>query len=636
VEPSKGGVSRRVVLVGGAGVVAAAATGGVLAERRSATRNEPHLAELGSAAPLVVSGRSVLHRSITVSSVLVERGASLEMDPQRSVTLTVRGNVVVRGLLRMAPARPSVQHRVSFPFVEESRFVGGGMTVMPHDTGIWVMGMGRLELAGSPKTAWLRVTGSLAVGTTRFVLRDDPVGWRIGDQLAITPTAPGSASGDGYDEVRIAAIDGRSVTLERPLEHHHPAVAVGAGRTATAEVLNLSRNVRIEGRPDGRTHVIIISKVAQRVGYTEIRHVGPRQADGRATRPVVGRYGLHFHMCGDGSRGSLVEGVVVRDAGSHAFVPHSSNGVRFRSCISHDTYEDAYWWDGRPMHGMPSPSSDDVRYSSCVASLVRADRGGHRLTGFSLGRGRGSRAVGCVAVGVQGGRDSSGFLWPEGGAGHWRFDRCVVHNCARHGVFLWQNTATMHVIDRLVAYHNGGFGISNGAYRNDVRFRSALLYGNAAGGVVMHAVPRLGRQSFDNLRIDGAGRAPYGVEVERHVQEGTRPVLVRGCVVKGHTEAGVAFTYDGRGTTNPDLIDLIACDIHDRELWLSDQLPLASRVRLQPSVGPALAVRPTGGAEPSAPEWNAMVVEIDRFAGSAPPVPPLPYLRAGAPAPTAS
>ena len=51
----------------------------------------------------------------------------------------------------------------------------------------------------------------------------------------------------------------------------------------------------------------------QALAHTEIRHVAPG---------AIGRYGLHFHLCADGSRGSVVEGVVIRDAESHAFVPH--------------------------------------------------------------------------------------------------------------------------------------------------------------------------------------------------------------------------------------------------------------------------------------------------------------------------
>jgi hypothetical protein len=76
------------------------------------------------------------------------------------------------------------------------------------------------------------------------------------------------------------------------------------------------------------------------IKYATIRYMGPRKyfmycADGvnvlNRTPYVLGRYGLHFHHNDDHVRNSVVEGVVVRDTDSHAYVPHMSHGIIFQT-----------------------------------------------------------------------------------------------------------------------------------------------------------------------------------------------------------------------------------------------------------------------------------------------------------------
>jgi hypothetical protein len=57
----------------------------------------------------------------------VPEGRALRFDPDRDTTLEVTGNVVVRGLMEMRP-RPGVEHVLRFVGVDESAFVGGGLT----------------------------------------------------------------------------------------------------------------------------------------------------------------------------------------------------------------------------------------------------------------------------------------------------------------------------------------------------------------------------------------------------------------------------------------------------------------------------------------------------------------------------
>lgn len=367
-------------------------------------------------------------------------------------------NVVVDGTLRLRPGAT-----LRFVNVNESAFVGGGMDPMASDVGLWVMGDGALDAQGTPRAAWNRTGG-------------DP-SWLPGDELLLAPSASGDFGAGGF-----ARYSGGSVPRA------HPSVPA-------TEVLNLSRDVAIEGTSGGRSHIFIRSMKPQTIRHVLVRHMGPRKGGEK----VTGRWPLHFHHMHDGSMGTVVEGVVVRETGSHAFVAHLSHGITFRDCIAYDVQEHAYWWDpdtaDTKSGEAPVNFTDHTTYERCVAALVRPgdDPSGHRLTGFNLSSGiveNSNRCIGCVAVGVQGGANPAGFTWQEKEQGAaWVFEDNVAHNNRAHGIFTWQNLGPerVHNIDRFVAYRNGVAGLSVGAYVGNWRVRDALLVENGDAGILEQA-----------------------------------------------------------------------------------------------------------------------------------------------------
>ncbi|GLW73623.1 hypothetical protein Kpho02_59220 [Kitasatospora phosalacinea] len=580
----------------------------------------------GPGSAVRITDKVVLDTDAQVGSLLVEKNGSLVFAADRSLTLSSTGNVEVRGVLALAPDGAHT-HTLRFPEVDERRFAGGGMTVVDTDTGLWVTGQGYLRLDGAPRTAWVRAATALGPGDTAIRLAAAPAGWQPGDELAVTPTAPPDTDGfsTSYDLVTVKQVDGATVTLTGPLQHAHPRVAVGGGAAFGAEVLNLSRNVRVEGTENGRAHVHLTSSRPADVRHAALRWLGPR-ADGKeswngkpVTEPVLGRYGLHFHMLLDASRGTVVEGVVVRDTGSHAFVPHASHGITFRGCISHHTWEDAYWWDGPIDTRTPQGPSDDIAYEGCVASLTvyEPNPRGYRLTGFSLGAGTGSSARDCVAVGVQGATGASGYEWPETSEGVWTFERCLAHNNLENGVFVWLNAEHHHTVTQYAAYHNGGWGIEHGAYLNDFDYTASVLYGNAAGGIAVHALGRDKGTVFDGLLIDAAGQSDYAVATLKHQLAG-EPVTLSRSRLTGYRKAGVAFraTDDGR----PDDIAVLDCEFggaKGSELWLDPEAPAPKQILFRPA-GQAQTVSLTkgGGQGLAGTPWNAATAPAEA------PVPP--------------
>lgn len=547
----------------------------------------------------------------TVAGVVVDPAGSLTFDPGKSRTLTSRGNVIVRGRLIMRPGKSSVVHKIAISGAKESTFRGGGAIPLPTDAGVWITGSGVLDAIGTSKRGWLRAAGSIAKGTKQVTLASTPTGWRVGDEVVITPTVPVTTKNhhSAYDTATITSISGRTIGLSRTTANPHPAVTVAPGKTFAAEVLNLTRNVRIEGKPGGRTHVFINSRKKQTLKYLAVRHVGPRQgSDG-----VLGRYGIHFHMVGGHSRGSLVEGSVVRDAGFHAFVPHASDGVTFKDCVSHNTMGDAYWWD--PGEGN---ATRDALYDRCVASLVHDTGNDFRLTGFWLGHGIGNTARGCVAVGVAGRKSAAGFLWPEkpgarGDGSVWGFRDCVAHNNNVNGIFVWQNNDGQSVIDRFTAFHNGKYAIEHGAYRNVYVYKNSVLYGNGIGAAAIHAVSgQVVPLSFDNVVFDGAGRNEYLVSFEKHTAQPDHPTKITGCTFRGYKKSALGLL--NKSGQSPDQVDAVNCSFAANEFWLGDGIDPKTVIRVQDSKHGSVALRPKGQPGTYHPEWNASVTDIANFA----------------------
>jgi hypothetical protein len=362
-------------------------------------------------------------------------------------------NVIVRGTLVMRAG-----DIMRFTGINESNYVGGGLDPIASDVGLWVMGDGVLDVQGTPKAGWNR-TGN------------DPT-WTDTDELVSAPIT-GTTTFAPF-------VRGSAVPQASPL-------------VPPTEIMNLTRDVVIAGTPTGRSHIFIRSTQPQTIKYALIRYMGPTG--------VLGRYPLHFHMAMDGSRGSIVEGTVLRDVGNHAYVPHMSNGITFRDTIAFNVIRDAYWWDDGSANG-----SNDILYDHAIAAKVNAyDAAGgedkFRLTGFRLTMGTGNVIRDSVAVGVIGSTDSSGYHWPENNEGVWGFTNNVAHNNLEDGIFTWQNTGLLHLIDGFTAYRNR-VGIDHGAYRNRYVYRNLILVGNTRAGVLSNAhSDGVGRMRWENVLI---------------------------------------------------------------------------------------------------------------------------------------
>jgi hypothetical protein len=447
-------------------------------------------------------------------------------DPEASTTVTAGANVIVEGRLEMQPASGDVEHVLRFDGVDVSSFVGGGMDPVASDTGLWVMGDGQLLIEGEEKTAW------------SYEFNPD---WE-GDEVVAVPNTPGD-----YETFETVT------TTPPPNALGYPT-----------ELLNLTRNVRIEGTPEGYTHLFLRSTMPQTIRYAAIRYVGPAFGDTDAT----GRYGMHIHMSGEGSRGSVIEGVVIRDADNHAFVPHASHGMTFQDTIAFNVANEPYWWDEPAEEEDTTNDTHDLVWDRAVAAGVRQGFAGNdfRLAAFALGNGENVTVTNSVAVGLEGEQftDRAGFSWPESAGAVWTFENNIAHNNGSNGIFVWQNNSERHDIDDFLAYYNAGAGVSHGAYGNSYQYTDLTLLQNSVA-VVSHALgednPDHNAQTWTSLNTDGGT-----LVIDEHQTEPEAPVRFVDC------DLDEVIVADADGGT-PSLYEFVGCGLEPEDFDLDEAHP---------------------------------------------------------------
>jgi hypothetical protein len=351
---------------------------------------------------------------------------------------------------------------------------------------------GQLDLRGIPKSGWVRGIA--------------PNGWQAGDRVLTAPVDPG----------RFALSDFHTGSPG--------AVNLADGRTIAAEQFNLTRSITIDNVSRIMFHMGAGRQVLKHIAVTNTGIAGK-----------LGFYPIHFHLNGNTTRGSIVEGVVVENGRNHAFVPHGSHGITFLDCVAFNIIGDAYWWDRPPGRNDTSNDSHDTVWQHCMAAyVVPSDL--TRTTGFYLGNGSGNRCVDSIAVGVQGQSQTSGFHWPEKAPGLWEFRACVAHNNVSAGIFTWQNNSDLHVIQDFISYRVGGAGIEHGAYANSYQYRNVVST-DGSWAVRQHAVSdKEGPLVFESIVSNGR------LLVDGHKSQEFLPVFYRSCRFIG-------VTYDEMGNS---------------------------------------------------------------------------------------
>ncbi|MCC7420563.1 MAG: G8 domain-containing protein [Planctomycetaceae bacterium] len=221
---------------------------------------------------------------------------------------------------------------------------------------------GRLEIHGSPlRRTWVKLMKEAAAGTQTLSLAEPVTDWNEGDHLVITRTQrPGRGGGfrrsggngagrrgesaeessDHNEERKLVSTGGRDFTggnslrLDAPLSFLHYA---DESEGFQGEVVNLTRNVIVESAdPDGvRGHTMFHKNSAGSISYAEFRHLGKQD--------VLGRYSMHFHLCGDTMRGSSVIGASIWDSHNRWITIHGTDDLVIRDCVGFKSIGHGYF-----------------------------------------------------------------------------------------------------------------------------------------------------------------------------------------------------------------------------------------------------------------------------------------------------
>lgn len=209
---------------------------------------------------------------------------------------------------------------------------------------------GRMELHGEPmRLTWVKLKKEAAVGANDLTLMESVRDWKAGDHLVITRTqrpgrggrgGSGGEESDQNEERKFVSSGGEDLTggyplkLDAPLSFFHYA---DEREGFQGEVVNLSRNVIVESAdPDGiRGHTMFHKNSSGSISYAEFRHLGKRD--------VLGKYSIHFHLCGNTMRGSSVIGASIWDSQNRWITIHGSDHIIVRDCVGYKSVGHGYF-----------------------------------------------------------------------------------------------------------------------------------------------------------------------------------------------------------------------------------------------------------------------------------------------------
>jgi uncharacterized protein (TIGR03067 family) len=201
---------------------------------------------------------------------------------------------------------------------------------------------GRLDLHGAPLgLTWVKLGETADSGATQVRLAEPAAGWKVGDRVIVTATggwerldrhrmelrpAAGRQRVAQTEERVLTAVDRDRLTLDRALEFPH----AGAGEYR-GEVANLSRNVVVESAdPQGaRGHTMYHRHSGGSISYAEFRSLGKEG--------LLGKYPIHYHLCGDTMRGTSVVGASVWDSHNRWVVVHGTQYLVVRDCVGYQS-----------------------------------------------------------------------------------------------------------------------------------------------------------------------------------------------------------------------------------------------------------------------------------------------------------
>lgn len=426
---------------------------------------------------------------------LLEIEGTLTLDPTKNITISTTKNIIVTGKLISKP-NPDVIHRIVFTSIDESKFVGGGDTVLDSDTGMWVIGAGQLDLQGAVQNDWKKL-GTDYAALEKFAAA-------VGSNMIIVGTAT------GYSHMFIKSSKPQSV---RNVQFRF----MGPRRDTTGDGIKEF----VTGR------------------YACHFHHSEEGSRGSIVEGCIARDCNSHVFVPHGSHGITMRNNIVYNVLESPFwydFNHRTN--------------DLTWENNLVVKVGYIPRAQDQDSD--------APQGG--AGAFVLGYGDSNICRGNVAIGTSGDYRAAGaYIWPElrddneiskDLTSTWEFENNTAINCPS-GDQVWQNSEHHHII-RGSVYISCQVPVYHGAYVNHYARIDCMYKGGTTE--VWAASDNTSRILFVNCTFDAQG-ADYCVVINEGPGTGAAPIMFRNCKFINFAKKAILNQNPGTGVKKADVID---------------------------------------------------------------------------------
>ncbi len=194
---------------------------------------------------------------------------------------------------------------------------------------------GTLEMHGEPRgTGWTRLAQTAFAGTSSLSLLAAPQ-WRPGNTIVVASTEFDPLQSE---TCRITAVQGRQITLDKPLKFMHWG-QITEGVDERAEVGLLSRNIVVQGDAPSETNGIGGQIMIMRGGMT---HLDGVELTRMGQKGQMGRYPLHFHLAGN-EAGAYVRNCSFHHCFNRCLTIHGTDNVTVSGNVAFDTIGHCYF-----------------------------------------------------------------------------------------------------------------------------------------------------------------------------------------------------------------------------------------------------------------------------------------------------
>jgi hypothetical protein len=233
--------------------------------------------------------------------------------------------IMVHGELQIGTEAAPFTHKATITLtdnVKDEQLMGMG------DRGIMLSG-GTLNLHGNRTNTWTKLSSTAAAGATSIeVLNAEQ--WQAGDELVLASTDfnPRQA-----ERRTITAINGNSITLDKPLEYMHFG-QITFEVDERGEVGLLSRNIKIQASEDAAEtwfggHIMAMVTSKMFVEGVELNRMGQHLE--------LARYPMHWHLVGAAGKGQYIRNASIHDTFNRCVTVHGTNDLRIENNVTYNT-----------------------------------------------------------------------------------------------------------------------------------------------------------------------------------------------------------------------------------------------------------------------------------------------------------